>query len=187
MPGLPFGCWNRGSGISTMISGRTARRHCASIWQGRSGQRIGIACQAEQRRGGAGKGQRGRGHGSLSWLWIVALPLPGQSHPPVTRTAFKRWAGGRQRCRPFKDGGQLISAARDEPRLCIAKHMWTPPSSSLSSKRVDSGWVLAYVRPRSAAGWPRALMISADHGPYQIIALLGAVSRTGFPDPRQNR
>ena len=81
----------------------------------------------------------------------------------------------------------MISAAGDEPPLCIAKHMWTPPSSSLSSKRVESGWVLAYVRPRSAAGWPRALMISADHGPYQIIALLGAVSRTGFPDPRQNR
>ncbi|SOC16448.1 hypothetical protein, partial [Rhodobacter maris] len=34
----------------------------------------------------------------------------------------------------------------------VARHMWTPPSSSLSSKRVESGWVLAYVRPRSAAG-----------------------------------
>lgn len=89
-------------------------------------------------------------------------------------------------------GGRLFRVALDAPGLAeidtgFARHMWTPPSSSLSSKRVESGWVLAYVRPRSAAGWPRALMISADHGPYQIIALLGAVSRTGFPDPRQNR
>ncbi|MFN5998810.1 MAG: hypothetical protein ACK47Z_17085 [Paracoccaceae bacterium] len=83
--------------------------------------------------------------------------------------------------------GPMLYAYENVPSILARSHMWTPPSSSLSSKCVESGWVLAYVRPRSAAGWPRALMISADHGPYQIIALLGAVSRTGFPDPRQNR
>ena len=52
------------------------------------------------------------------------------SNPPNTRTSFKRWAGGRQRGRPFKDGEQLISAAGDEPPLCIAKQISRPPSSS---------------------------------------------------------
>lgn len=66
---------------------------------------------------------------------VVALdrPLasfPGLVPPPNTRAAFKRWAGGRQRGRPFKDGGQLISAGGDGPRLCIAKQISRPPSSS---------------------------------------------------------
>ena len=163
----------------------THSRPC--IWQNRSVLKICSAWISELPRASGSSGQWGRGNGPIAGLDRHLLPLLRAAHPPVPRAAFKRWAGGRQRGRPFKDGGRLISAGGDEPRLCIAKHMWTPPSSSLSSKRVESGWVLAYVRPRSAAGWPRALMISADHGPYQIIALLGAVSRTGFPDPRQNR
>ena len=30
---------------------------------------------------------------------------PGTSHPAVIRATSKRWAGGLQRCRPFRDGG----------------------------------------------------------------------------------
>ena len=186
---MPFGCWNQGSGISTTISQRTGQRCCVSIWQSRSVPRIASAWSVEATRQAQGEVSRqwGRGHLPVPGLDLHLLPLSWAVDPRIPRTAFKRWAGGRQRCRPFKDGGQLISAGGGKPRLCIARHMWTPHSSSLSSMRVESGWVLAYVRPRSAAGWPRALMISADHGPYQNIALFSAASRTGFPDPRQNR
>ena len=85
---------------------------------------------------------RGRGYGFLSWLWILALPLPGQSDPPVTRTAFKRWAGGRQRCRPFKDGEQLISAGGGKPRLCIARAKSAaprPPPHAFRPRRGGEG------------------------------------------------
>jgi hypothetical protein len=112
---------------------RTARRRCASIWQGRSGQRIGIACQAEHRA--RRSGTAGQGHESLSRALIVALPLPGQSHPPVTRAAFKRWAGGRQRGRPSATG-RLISPAGS--RLCIARQISRPrpPPHAFRPRRV---------------------------------------------------
>jgi hypothetical protein len=73
----------------------------------------------------------GAGGIALSRVWTLIFCLPrGAVDPRILRRAFKRWAGGRQRGRPFKDGGQLISAARDEPSLCIAKQISRPPSSS---------------------------------------------------------
>jgi hypothetical protein len=104
--GIPCGCWNRGSGISTMISGRTARRRCASIWQGRSGQRIGSAFWLSCIAQGAVQGCGGRGPAVLSRVWIITFASSRVNliHPSA-RAAFKRWAGGRQRGRPFKDGG----------------------------------------------------------------------------------
>ena len=47
----------------------------------------------------------------------MSIPMSRLSNPLITRTSFKRWAGGRQRGRPFKDRGQLISAAHPEVRF----------------------------------------------------------------------
>jgi hypothetical protein len=56
----------------------------------------GVSCIAQ----GAVRGRAGRGScGSLSRFWIVALPLPGQSHPPVTHE------------RPSRDGQAAVKGA----------------------------------------------------------------------------
>ena len=52
--------------------------------------------------------------------------------------------------------------------------------SSRSKKRSGASICPASARRRI---WPRALMKSADPGPYQKNALGGAASRTGCPDP----
>ena len=126
--GCPCGCWNRGSGISTMIFGRTARTRCASIWQVRSGQRIGIACWAELHRTG-GSGSAGQGAASQSSLWIVVL-TPSRAlriHPSALR-------GLQEMGRPSKrlplQGRQGTYFRRRQSRLCIARQIASLPTSS---------------------------------------------------------
>jgi hypothetical protein len=55
------------------------------------------------------------------------FPYPGCRTRAGIRTSFKRWAGGRQRGRPFKDGEQLISAAHAEVRFASREPNQPPP------------------------------------------------------------
>jgi hypothetical protein len=64
----------------------------------------------------------GQGESLLFRVWTLISCLPrGPVVPRIPRTAFKRWAGGRQRGRPFKDGGQLISAGGESPAFASRK------------------------------------------------------------------
>ncbi|WP_245902409.1 DUF7146 domain-containing protein [Pararhodobacter marinus] len=85
----------------------TLRQHLAS--QIGPVDRHRLSGSAASRRGRSGNSGAG-GMDSCRGCRSSPSPHPGQSHPPDPRAAFKRWAGGRQRGRPFKDGGQLTSA-----------------------------------------------------------------------------
>src|SRR3990167_6986219 len=119
-------CSSHGSGTSTTIFGQTDRRCCVGISRNRSVPRISSAWKSEPLRAWGVSGRRGRENGTIAGLTRHLLPLLGEAHPPVPRAAFKRWAGGRQRGRPFKDGGGLIFPRRGAA-LSIPRTTTPPP------------------------------------------------------------
>ncbi len=104
------------------------KERCASIWQGRSGQRIGIACWAEQHRAGAvwecGAGVTDPCHGSGPSLCL----FPGNLiHPSPERPSRDGQAAVKG---PPLQGRGATDFRRRQSRLCIARQISRPPSSS---------------------------------------------------------
>ena len=69
----------------------------------------------------------GAGASLLSRVWTFIFCLTqGPVDPRILRTAFKRWAGGRQRGRPFKDGG-ATDFRREGRALALHREANQPP------------------------------------------------------------
>ena len=129
---MPFGCLNQGSGISTTILRRGDRRHCVSIWQSRSGPRIGSAWTAEAT---LRKGQpHDSGAGGISPVPALdphLLPLSGASRSPHSPHGLQEMGRRPSKVPPLQGRGATDFRRRGRaPPLHRERQISRPPSSS---------------------------------------------------------